>query len=170
LKYYSVGRIVNTHGIKGELKIVPLTDFPEKRFLQGEVVYLFEDNNNYPIELRISSMRNHKNMLIIKFNGYDNINEVEKWKGKMLHVSEIQLHELEEGEYYYHQIIGAKVVTTENESIGNVIDVLSYPANDVWLIKDTNGNELLIPVVDEIIKDVDIANKLITIKWMEGLR
>ena len=102
------------------------------------------------------------------FEGYGNVNEVEQFKGSLLKVPEDQLGELAEGEYYYHEIIGCNVVTEEGEALGT-IKVLSPGANDVWVIKRPKGQDLLIPYIDDVVLQVNIENKLVTIHVMEGL-
>ncbi|MGM0750405.1 MAG: ribosome maturation factor RimM [Bacillota bacterium] len=168
-KWFKVGKIVNTHGVKGEVKIVSTTDFPEERYQKGNTLYLFQGQNSEPISLVIKSHRNHKSFDLLTFEGYENINEVEKFKEGILKVQEDQLQDLEEGEYYFHEIVGCKVVTTEGEELGTIKEILSPGANDVWVVKGQRGKEHLIPYIEDIVKTVDIDKQLITIEPMEGL-
>jgi 16S rRNA processing protein RimM len=168
-KWFNVGKIVNTHGVKGELKIVSTTDFPEERYQKGNTLYLFHGQNQEPISLVIKSHRNHKSFDLLTFEGYENINEVEKFKEGILKVQEDQLQELEEGEYYFHEIVGCKVLTTAGEELGTIKEILSPGANDVWVVKGQRGKEYLIPYIEDIVKKIDIEKQLVTIEPMEGL-
>ncbi|MFI8686296.1 ribosome maturation factor RimM [Rossellomorea sp. NPDC077527] len=168
-KWFNVGKIVNTHGVKGEVKVVSTTDFPEERYQKGNTLYLFHTKGQNPIELIIKSHRNHKSFDLLTFEGYENINEVEKFKEGILKVQEDQLQDLEEGEYYFHEIVGCTVRTTAGEELGTVKEILSPGANDVWVVKGERGKEYLIPYIEDIVISVDIEGQLITIEPMEGL-
>ncbi|MEW9108567.1 MAG: ribosome maturation factor RimM [Cytobacillus gottheilii] len=168
-KYYNVGKIVNTHGIKGEVRVISKTDFADERYKPGNSLTLFMPEAKEPIELTIKSHRKHKNFDLLTFNGYENINEIEKMKGGILKVSEDQLGALEDNEFYYHEIIGCEVTTTSGEEIGKIKEILSPGANDVWVIKGKGGKELLIPYIEDVVKSVDVKTKQIVIEPMEGL-
>ncbi|SYX82773.1 ribosome maturation factor RimM [Paenibacillus alvei] len=168
-RMFNVGKLVNTHGIRGEVKIIPTTDFPEERFAQKSELVLQQPNSNNSVSVTVERSRLHKNMYIIKFVQFDNINEVEKYKGWMLKVSEEQLDELDEDEYYYHEIIGCKVVTDEGEDLGIIDEILSPGANDVWVVKPAKGKSILIPVIDDVVLTVDVQEKVVTVHIMEGL-
>ncbi|WP_261306006.1 ribosome maturation factor RimM [Paenibacillus andongensis] len=166
-KLVTVGRIVNSHGIRGELKVVPETDFPE-RFDKGNALIIV-DSQNKQTPVTVQTSRLHKNMFILQFVEFSNINDVEKFKGSLLKIEAKDQQPLEEGEYYYHEIIGCKVVTEEGQELGLVSEVLTPGANDVWVVSLPKGKQLLLPVIDDVILDVDIANKTIRIHLMEGL-
>lgn len=166
-KLVTVGRIVNSHGIRGELKVVPETDFPE-RFDKGNALIIV-DSQNKQTPVTVQTSRLHKNMFILQFDQFSNINDVEKFKGSLLKIEAKEQQPLEEGEYYYHEIIGCKVVTEEGEELGLVSEVLTPGANDVWVVSLPKGKQLLLPVIDDVILNVDIANKTIRIHLMEGL-
>lgn len=172
-KWYTVGKLVNTHGIRGEVKVWPQTDFPEIRFAKGNQLTLFDEEKGGRVVVEIVTARLQKNVYIVKLKGFDNINDVEKYKGWTLKVSENELVDLDEGEYYYHQIIDCKVVTEDGEELGKVTDILSPGANDVWVVKGKGENgrpkEILLPVIDEVLREVDVANKTITVHLLEGL-
>lgn len=168
-KWFNVGKIVNTHGIKGEVRVISRTDFAEDRYKPGNHLFIFLENVQAPIEVVVSSHRVHKNFDLLTFEGYENVNEVEKFKGGLLKVPESQLGELEEGEYYFHEIIGCIVFTEEGEELGPIKEVLTPGANDVWVINAKNGKEVLIPYIDDIVKHVDVKEKRIVIHLMEGL-
>ncbi|SFA41881.1 16S rRNA processing protein RimM [Parageobacillus thermantarcticus] len=168
-KWFNVGKIVNTHGIRGEVRVISRTDFPEERYKKGNTLYIFMEKSKEPIEVIVKSHRVHKSFDLLSFEGYDNINLVEKFKGAMLKVPESQLGELNEGEYYFHEIIGCTVVTEEGETVGTVSEILTPGANDVWVVKRNNGKEVLIPYIEDVVKNVDVERKTITIRPMEGL-
>ncbi|MGG3738671.1 ribosome maturation factor RimM [Aeribacillus pallidus] len=168
-KWFNVGKIVNTHGIRGEVRVISRTDFPEERYKKGNTLYIFMPNQSEPIPVIIKSHRTHKSFDLLTFEGYNNINEVEKFKGSLLKISEEQLGELEEGEFYFHEIIGCDVITTDGEVIGQVAEILTPGANDVWVVKGPNRKEFYIPYIDDVVKEVNIDEKKITIEPMEGL-
>jgi 16S rRNA processing protein RimM len=169
-KWFNVGKLVNTHGIRGEVRIVSRTDFPEERYKKGNRLYLFMPNQSEPVEVVVASRRVHKSFDLLTFEGYHNVNEVEKFKEAIVKVPEDQLGDLEEGEYYFHEIIGCKVLLQENmEEIGTVKEVLTPGANDVWVVKANKGKDILIPYIDSVVKKVDVKEKTIIIEPLEGL-
>jgi len=164
---YNIGKVVNTHGINGEMKIHRITDF-EERFEVGAVVYAILENKS-PVQLTISSHRQHKGFDLLKFEGYTNINDIEHLKGSYLKISEDQLTDLHDGEYYYFEIIGCSVYTTEGEKLGEVKEILSPGANDVWVVAREKSKDLLIPYIENVVKEIDTKMKEIIIEPMEGL-
>lgn len=168
-KWFNVGKIVNTHGIMGEVRVISRTDFQEERYKPGNMLYLFKENENEPIVLTIKSHRTHKNFDLLTFEDYTNVNLSEPLKGGILKVPESQLGELDEGEYYFHEIIGCTVYTDEGVEIGTIREILTPGANDVWVIKGKDGKDILIPYIDDIVSKIDTGSKKITIVPMEGL-
>lgn len=165
----NIGKIVNTHGIKGEMKIWPQTDFPEVRFKPGNKLLMFPPETGEPITIEIVSSREQKKMYVLKIKGFDNINQVEKYKGWELKVAEDDRVPLDEGEYYVRDIVGCEVETEEGEKLGTVTDILSPGANDIWVVQMAKGKELLLPVIDDVVLDVDITARKIKVHLMEGL-
>lgn len=161
-----VGVFANTHGVRGEIKVFPTTD-DAQRFKKLKKVYL--DTGKEKMELEITSVRFFKNLVILKFKGIDNINDIEKYKGKDLLVTREQAVPLEEDEYFIYDIIGAKVVTEDGKDFGELKEVLQTGANDVYVVETTEGKEILLPVIDECILDIDIDNKIVTAHIMPGL-
>ena len=161
-----VGVFANTHGVRGEIKVFPTTD-DAQRFKKLKKVYL--DTGKEKMELEISSVRFFKNLVILKFKGIDNINDIEKYKGKDLLVTRDQAVPLEEDEYFIYDIIGAKVVTEDGNEFGQLKEVLQTGANDVYVVKTIEGKEILLPVIEECILDIDIDNKIVTAHIMPGL-
>ncbi|MEG0268414.1 MAG: ribosome maturation factor RimM, partial [Carnobacterium sp.] len=165
---YNVGKIVNTQGIKGEVRVISRTDFPDKRYKKGSKLLLDQPGNKM-IELIVASHRKHKTFDIVSFENHPNINDVEKYRDGILKITAEQLGDLPENEYYLHQIIGLSVQDEEGQELGKVTEVLSPGANDVWIIKRPNGKDLLIPYIEDVVLKVDLENKLVTIHVMEGL-
>lgn len=167
MKFYKVGKIVNTHGIRGEVRVIPTTDFVEERFAPKAKLYIEMPDENQ--EVTVQSARPHKGMMIVKFSGFDNINDVEKFRNHQLLVSEEDQEPLEDGAYYYHQIIGLKVKTVDGRELGTIKEILSSGANDVWVVQRPNQKDLLLPKIDDVVKDVNLDDGVVTVELMEGL-
>ncbi|QAY65579.1 ribosome maturation factor RimM [Paenibacillus protaetiae] len=168
---FTVGKVANTHGIRGELKIVPQTDFAEERFAKGSKLILQKEDGTEQVPVEVLASRLQKNVYVIKLKDYDNINDVEKYKGWLLKIAGEDRAPLEEGEYYYSDIVGCRVVTVQGEELGVISEILSPGANDVWVVDQAGhrSKQILLPVIDEVILDVNIAEKLIKVELMEGL-
>lgn len=169
MEFYQVGKIVNTHGIRGEVKVIATTDFPKQRFKIGNKLYIFKENAQTGLEVTVKSSRRHKQFIMLKFEGYDNISEVEGFKGSDLKVSAEQLEELEDGAYYYHQIIGLKVKDLAGETLGEIKEIMSPGANDVWVVKRAGKKDLLLPVIDDVVKEVDLKQGQVIVELLDGL-
>ncbi|AYE33092.1 ribosome maturation factor RimM [Clostridium septicum] len=150
-----VGKIVNTHGLKGEVKVIPLTDDP-KRYNDLEKVLI--DN----VERKIIGCKFQKDRVIVKIEGIDSIEEAEKYKNKYIEISREDAVELEEDCYFITDLIGSTVVDTDGNNLGKIYEVLQTKNNDVYWIREPK--EILIPVLLDIVLDIDIDNKIITIK------
>ncbi|TCS79212.1 ribosome maturation factor RimM [Tepidibacillus fermentans] len=169
-QYIKVGKIVNTFGIRGEIKIYLYTDFPEQRFQKNQQLYVGKEEKPNEYRFTVEKAKPYKNVYLLKFKEFDNINQVEKYRDYYLWITKEEQGDLAEGEYYYHQIIGCQVVTTGGEEIGIVTGILRPGANDVWIVKaKTEKKEFLIPYIKDVIKVVDVKNKKIVIEVMEGL-
>ncbi|WP_068983173.1 MULTISPECIES: ribosome maturation factor RimM [Lysinibacillus] len=170
MEWFNVGRIVNTHGIRGEVRVLSTTDFEEERFVVGNKLAAFKKDDKKPTWVTIESMRRHKNFILLTFEGMHNINLVEPFKEGMLKVTSDQMSDdlLAENEYFFHEIIGCSVVSEEGETIGAVIDILQTGANDVWVVKGAK-KEHYIPYIEDIVKEIDVDEKKIVIHVMEGL-
>jgi len=161
-----VGTYVNTHGVRGEIKIYPHTD-DINRFSDLKSLYMKTKKEIF--ECKVSSVKYFKNMVIMKIKGIDNINDIERYKGSDLYVTREQAVPLEEGEYFLCDIIDAKVITDEDEEIGTVKDVLQTGANDVYIVKTPDNEEVLIPVIPSCVLDIDTENKLVKVHMLDGL-
>jgi len=168
-EYFDVGNIVNTHGIKGEVRVQSITNLPEDRYAKGSPLVWFGKNNE-PIDLVVTSHRVHKNFDLLKFEGYPSINDVEKLVGGMLKVSEDHLSEdLDENEFYYYEIIGLQVVDEEGNHLGKVKEIMSPGANDVWVVERPGKKDLLLPYIEPVILNIDLDKEEVTVHVMEGL-
>jgi 16S rRNA processing protein RimM len=166
---FNVGKIVNTHGIKGEVKVLLQTDFPEVRFQKGSKLLLVDAALKKELSVVVESGRPQRNVYIVKFSGLNDINEAETLKGWLIKVNAEDLLELEEDEYYYHEILGCRVLTEEGQELGLITEILTPGANDVWVVTPPQGKGILIPVIDDVLLHVDVAEKVVTIRLMEGL-
>lgn len=163
---FRVGVISNTHGIRGEVKVYPTTD-NVRRFDDLKEVIL--DTGKEQLILHVTSVKYFKNMVILKFKEFDNINDIIPYKGMDLLVTRENAIPLEEGEYYIADIIGSKVITDEDKILGTLADVLQTGANDVYVVKTKDGKEVLLPSIEECILDRDIENKIVKVHIMKGL-
>jgi 16S rRNA processing protein RimM len=168
-RLFNVGKIVNTQGVSGEIRVWPQTDFPEVRFKAGNRLLLIPPDSAEPVTVEIQTAREHKNVFVVKLKGYDHINQVEQLKGWELKVGEADRAPLSDGEYYVRDIVGCNVVTEDGESLGTITDILTPGANDVWVVKLPGGKELLLPVIDDVILGVDVAAKSVKVHLLEGL-
>lgn len=165
-KYFRVGVIANTHGIRGEVKVYPTTD-DINRFKKLKKCIL--DTGEEYIDLNVESVKFFKNMVILKFKEYNNINDIECYKGKDILVSRDNAVKLEKGEYYIADILGAKVILEDGSKFGVLEDVMQTGANDVYVVKTLDNKEVLLPKIDECVKKLDIENKIVTVHIMKGL-
>lgn len=164
-QFLQVGVISSTHGIRGEVKVFPTTDDAE-RFLDLKHVILDAGKEQIPLE--IQHVKFFKQFVIVKFKGIDNINEIEKYKGRSLLVSREDAVELEEDEYYIADLIGMEVLTDEGEK-GTLKDVIETGANEVYVVDFEKFGEVLIPAIHQCILDVDVENMRMKVHLLEGL-
>ena len=160
-----VGVITSTHGVRGEVKVFPTTD-DAKRFKTLKKVIL---DGREPLELSIEQVKFFKNMVILKFKGYDNINDVETWRQRDLLITRDQAVELKEDEYFITDLIGLTVVKEEEAVLGRVKDVLETGANDVYVVELTGGKELLLPAIKDCILNVDLEGGRMKVHVLDGL-
>lgn len=158
-RYLEAGEIVNTHGIRGEVKINPWADGPEF-LLEFEELYL--DGRPYEVE----SIRVHKSVVLAKLRGVDTVEEAQKLRGKVVSIDREDL-ELEEGAVFIADLIGLPVFAGDEE-IGKLVDVLTMPGNDVYVVK--GAHEYMIPAVGEFLEDVNVDEGFIRVKLIEGMR
>ena len=165
-QFLRVGVISSTHGIRGEVKVYPTTDDPE-RFLDLDEVIL--DTGREHKILEIEGVKFFNNQVILKFKGYDNINDIEKYLKKDLLVDREHAVELGENENFIADLIDMEVVTDEGKVLGTLTDVIETGANDVYAVKTPEGKEILLPAIRDCILDVNVDEKRMTVHVMEGL-
>lgn len=165
-EYFEIGQIVNTSGLKGILKIKPFTD-DIKKFSNLKTIYI--KTKSGLTEFKIEQVRYVKNMVMLKLAGIDTVEEAEKYRNLYIKILRDQEEELEEGSYYVVDILGCKVKTDANQELGKIVDVFQTGSNDVYVVKDEQGKQILLPAIKQVIKNVDIKNKIITVHLLEGL-
>ncbi len=166
MDFLEVGKIINTHGLRGEVKIATWTDYPEDFEEIGKVYIKTKTGNEV---LNITNVKYQKNNIIVKFKEISHINDAEKYKGLVVCADREDLPELEEGAHYIADLIGLEVVDEDGEVLGKLVDVFNTGANDIYDVKREDKRNLLLPVIDEVVKDIDLHTGKITVHVMEGL-
>lgn len=161
-----VGIITQTHGLRGEVKVFPTTD-DVKRFRQLKEVLL--DTGKDKIALEIEGVKFFKNLALLKFKGYDNINDIERYKGKSLYVTRENAVKLKKDEYFIADLIDLEVFNEEGTLLGILTDVIETGANDVYAVRLTDGRELLLPAIRQCILEVDMEARRMKVHVMDGL-
>lgn len=161
-----VGVISSTHGIRGEAKVFPTTDNPVRFKKMKEVIL---DTGKEEEVLEIEGVKFFKNMVIVKFKGIDDINDMEKYKGKELYVTRENAQRLGKDEYFIADLLGMDVVEDTGRKLGKIKDIIETGANDVYVVEMENKKELLIPAIKQCILKVDLAAGLIEVHLLEGL-
>lgn len=165
-QFFEVGVISSTHGIRGEVKVFPTTD-DKNRFKKLKKVLL--DTGREHMMLEIEGVKFFKQFVILKFKGIDNINDIEKYKGKSLLVRREDAVRLQKDEYFIADMIGMTVYTEQEEVLGTLEDVLETGANDVYVVKCDDGKEILIPAIRQCILKVDVKAGRMVVHLLEGL-
>ncbi|MCX8074775.1 MAG: ribosome maturation factor RimM [Clostridia bacterium] len=166
MNYFKIGQIINTHGIKGEVKIYPYTDDVNK--LSKKKKFYFDENLTE--EIKVKSSKVHKNLLITKFENVDTVEDAEKLKNKYIYVEKNENEVLEEDTYYIQDLIGMQVVSEEADKVIGVLEyVWNTGSNDVYEIKTVDNKNIYLPAIQDVVKSVDIKNKKMVVKIMEGL-
>ncbi|MBE5935483.1 MAG: ribosome maturation factor RimM [Lachnospiraceae bacterium] len=162
-----VGVIANTHGVRGEVKVFPTTD-DANRYKKLKKVIL--DTGKEQIDLEIQSVKFFKQFVIVKFKDIDNINDIEKYKGMELFVTRENAVKLAPNENFICDLVGCNVIVDTDKSVLGIIkDVLITGANDVYVVEDGKGNEILLPVTKECVLDVNVDNKEVLVHLLPGL-
>lgn len=165
-KFFQVGIISSTHGLKGEVKVFPTTD-DIKRFEKLKSVIL--DNKKEHIDLEIEGIKYFKKFVILKFKGINNINDIEKYKGMSLLVARDNAIELEKDQYFIADMIGMEVVLEDDTYLGILVEVIVTGANDVYVVETDEKKEILIPAIKKCILETDIDRKRMKVHLLEGL-
>ena len=162
-----VGVISSTHGIAGEVKVFPTTDDVNRFDYLKEVIL---DTGREKLNLTVAGVKYFKNMVILKFKGIDNINDVEKYRQKSLYVTRENAVKLKKNEYFIADLIGLVAKSDEGEDLGTLSDVLQTGANDVYVLSKEGSDDILLPAIRECVKEVDLDNGEITVHLLPGLR
>ncbi|WP_420265691.1 ribosome maturation factor RimM [Candidatus Magnetominusculus dajiuhuensis] len=158
-----IGKIIKPWGVRGELKAV-LSDISEEAFASIDEVMLSGSGTAF----NITSKKFRPGCVVLKFDGLDTPEDAVLYNGASMEAEGVGLPPLEDGQYYIHEIIGLNIISSSGETLGKVSDVLSFPANDVYVM-DYDGRECLIPAIADVVKEINIAGGYITIEVMEGL-
>jgi 16S rRNA processing protein RimM len=166
--YIAVGRVTAPHSLRGEVRVEPHTDFPE-RFTPGTTVFVGADLQKVTVE----SARAHKNQILLQLAGVQDRNGAESLRGAWLFVEEADAAALEDDTYWVHDIIGLMVQTETGEPLGKITDVLFTGANDVYVITGTddtgNAREVLLPAIADVVQEVDLAEQRMVVRLLPGL-
>lgn len=165
-EYFEIGQIVNTFGIKGFVKVKPFTDDLE-RFEELKSVFVVK--NKELIEKQIEEVKYHKNLVLIKFKGIEDLNMAEKLKGCYIKINRKDARKLPEDTYFIADLIGANVYDEDGNLLGKVDDIYNNKVHDIYVIKDDLGKQILLPSTKEVIKDIDIDNDKIVVHLINGL-
>ncbi|MCL4297637.1 MAG: 16S rRNA processing protein RimM [Anaerolineae bacterium] len=165
LRYLAIGRVIRAHGLRGEVSVVVLTDFPE-RFETTEWVYLGNEFEAAPY--RLKSFRWHKQNVLLTLEGVTNRTQAELLKGQLVQVPLEEAVTLPDGSYYLYQLIGLKVEDTSGKFLGTIKEVLETGANDVYVVEH-EGQELLLPAIPDVVKSVDITTGIMIVHLLDGL-
>lgn len=165
-KVFQVGIISSTHGVRGEVKVFPTTD-DMKRFKKLKEVLL--DTGKETLTLEIEGVKFFKQFVILKFKGYDNIDDIVKYRGKSLFVPRENAVKLQKDEYFIADLIGLKVVNEDGSFTGVLKDVMETGANDVYIVESQDGKEVLIPAIKDCILQVDFEKDQVLVHLLDGL-
>lgn len=165
-KYLEIGQIVNTFGIKGMVKVKPFTDNIE-RFSNLEKIYI--KNKSGQTEYKIQEVKYHKNMVLVKFEGIENPEQADLLRNSYLIVDRETEEPLEPGRYYIVDMIGLDVFTDDNECLGKLEDIYNTGSNDIYVVKNELGKQVLLPAIEDVIKNIDMDNKKVIVHLIPGL-
>jgi len=166
LEYLIVGQLINTHGVKGELKAIPLTDDPN-RFKKLKWVYI--DKNGKLDKYDIIGVKFFKQFVILKFRNVDTMDEAEKLKGLYMKVDRANAVKLPKDSFFITDIVGLSVFDENESLLGKLVDVIQTGSNGVYVVRDTDGKEILIPALKSVVKEVSIENGRISVILPKGL-
>ena len=168
MEFIRIGKIINTHGIKGELKIQSYSDFDAQRYKSGNTVYIHYENTYLPFIVK--TFRKHKGNSLVSFEEHQNINDVEKYKNSYIFITKKDRTPLAKGKFYRDELIGLTALSLDENPLGKVIAVEETKgAQNNLRIQLDDGKEFLVPYIPEFIKNVDIVQGTITIAMQEGL-
>ena len=165
LRYLAIGRVVRAHGVRGELSVAVLTDFPE-RFEVTDWVYVGDE---FEAEAyRLEKYRWHKKNVLLTLAGITDRTQAEQLKGQLIQVPLEEAVPLPEGDYYLYQLVGLQVITINDEVLGTVTNIIETGANDVYVVND-GQRELLLPAIPDVVKSVELEKGQIIVELIDGL-
>lgn len=162
-----IGQIVNTFGIQGMIKVVPYTD-DIKRFDDLKTIYV-EDKKSNKVEYEIEKVKYHKNMVLLKLKGIDKVEDAEKLKENFIKIDRKDAIDLDKDSYFIVDLIGIDVYTDNNKYLGKVENIYNTGSNDIYIVKNEQGKEILLPGIEEVIKQIDTDNEKIIVHLIKGL-
>lgn len=165
-EFFELGQIVNTFGVKGLVKVKPFTD-DVTQFETLESILV--EKNKSTIEMKIEEVKYHKDMVLLKLEGVEDMTAAEKYKGCYIKIPRSKARKLEEGEYFIADIIGSDVYTDTGDFLGRVDDIYNTGSNDIYVVKDELGKQVLLPAIKDVLLDIDIENKKVTVHLLKGL-
>ena len=165
-EYLEVGQIVNTNGLKGLLKINPFTD-DITRIERLKTIFI--EHKKELLEFEIESVRYQKKQVLLKLKGIDTIEEAEKYREDYLKINRNKEEKLPEDTYYIVDLIGLDIYTENGELLGKLDDIFSTGSNDVYVVKNSEGKQILLPAISDVIKNIDLEQKKIVVNLIEGL-
>lgn len=167
-EWATIGKIVALFGVRGELKVLPLTDIPD-RFTSLKAVYVNTDRHTYK-SYPITSVRPYKGeMLLVKLEGITSANDAEVLRGQSLWIPESELAQLPPDSYYQHDILGLKVYTLSNQEVGQIVDLFPTGGNDVYVVRTHERKEVMIPAIKTVVRQIDIVRGVMYIDPLPGL-
>jgi len=166
--FITIGAVTRVHGVRGEVIVSPITD-DVQQFFRFQKIYLYSSSNGRRKTVDIECVKRKKNLLIIKFKNIDDRNQAQELKGALVEKQFDDAEALADDEYYVFDLIGLTVKTVDDHIVGKLRDVLSLPANDVYVVFDEQNREYLIPAIKDIIKSIDLERQEIIIDPIEGL-
>ena len=168
MEYLSLGKIANTFGLDGTLKVYSTTNMGEKRYQKGATVYLFDEENNTYVPYKVLNYRHNGLFDFVKLENIENIEAALSKKGQEIFV-EKNTKDLDKNSYFYSDLRGCKVVDKEGNNLGIVKEIEEFPAQITLRVSRKNNRDFFVPFIEIFIASVDIENKMITINMMEGL-
>lgn len=169
IEYLKIGQITNAHGVKGEVKVYPLTD-NQKRFSKLKAVFMMKNGTDSPPEsVEITSVKYFKDFVILKLSGIDTMNDALKLKNEYLYIDREHAVKLPKDTYFISDLIGMEVTEQDGRALGKLTSVFPTGSNDVYEVKGTDGKTLLLPAIGEVILDVDVVNRKMLVHLLEGL-
>lgn len=165
-EFFEIGQIVNHFGIKGFVKVNPFTDDPEQFETLGTILI---EKNKKVSEMQIEEVKYSKNQILLKLKGVDDIDEAEKYRGAMIKIPREKAKKLPEGIYFIADLLGMQVETDDGNLVGILEDIYNTGANDIYVVKNELGKQVLLPGTKDVIKQVDMENEKIIVHLIEGL-